>query len=159
LCTSKIVNDPIFDLISHPTKFGQNFLFTTFKSRGILKATVKSFYSTKKERAFFIGVTAEGNHMIKALAGEFIQCLGTKERCIDAEFGEYLSSQGVNPCGLGSGGKGLAAITEEVVSQCFGHLGAAGVMGAKEKYLCFHAGQYIRFNGYIKLHFYIHMQI
>jgi len=40
---------------------------------------MKALNSTKKERTFFIGITAERNHMIKAPAGEFIHCLGTKE--------------------------------------------------------------------------------
>jgi hypothetical protein len=37
-----------------------------------------------------------------------------------------------------------------VVDQTFGHLGAAGVVSAKEKDLFFHAREYIRSNGYGK---------
>jgi hypothetical protein len=45
----------------------------------------------------------------------------------------------------------LAGVTQEVICQCFGHLGTTGIVGAEEKDTIFHAADYIRFSGYIKL--------
>jgi hypothetical protein len=47
----------------------------------------------------------------------------------------------------------VEAVAKKVVNQPFGHLGTAGVVGAEKEYMFFHANDYIRFCGYIKLQF------
>jgi len=111
---------------------------------------VVSLNSAEKDWTLLISITAEGNHMIKALPGEFIHRLRTQGRGVDAQLVQYLGCQQVDPCGFGASGIGMDLIAKEVIYQRFGHLGAAGVVGAEEKDSFFHKNNYIRFYGYIK---------
>jgi hypothetical protein len=100
---------------------------------------MEAFNSTKKEWTFLVGITAQGNYMIKGLPGEFFHRLGAQGRSVDTQLSQNLSSQRVDPCSFSSGGKGLAVVAHKVIGQRFGHLGTARIVGAEEKDLFFHA--------------------
>jgi hypothetical protein len=42
-------------------------------------------------------------------------------------------------------------IAQNVVGQGFGHLGAAGIVGAEKENALFHADEYIRLSGYTQV--------
>jgi hypothetical protein len=59
--------------------------------------------AAEKKRTLFIGITAQGNHEIKGLPGEFLKCLGVLTGDVNAQFSQNNCSKGIDPGGLGAG--------------------------------------------------------
>lgn len=76
--------------------------------------------------------------MVELLPGEFGQSFGVVAGDVNAQFCQDLPGQRVDPRRDRAGGKGLVTVAKVVVDQPFGHLGAAGVVGAEEKNPLFH---------------------
>jgi len=94
---------------------------------------VNALRAADEEGAGFIGVAAEGNDMVEILTLELCQGFGTMMGNVDAQFEQHPGGQRINPRGFGSGGKGFAVVSQIVVGQSFGHLGAAGIVGAEKE--------------------------
>lgn len=125
LRTRKILNEPLPDLIAHPTEFRQQILFRALQSRGVVKSPVNPLNATEEEGAFLIGVAAKRNHIIKRIACKFVNCFGTLTGAVNTQFCQDPAGQGIDPRGFGAGGKCLEVAGQIMIGKPFGHLGAA----------------------------------
>ena len=90
---------------------------------------------SRKERAGFVGVGADGDDVVEGDVEEIIDALGTLLRDIDADLGHHGDGVGVEAVRFNAGGIGVDSVALQGTRPALSHLAATGVSGAKKEEL------------------------
>src|ERR1044071_665776 len=132
--------EPGLNLVPHPAKHLHLFLIRTWGVGGIVEGPVKTLDGPGKDRAGVVGFAADGDHGVDRMREELLQALGHVPPDVDSDFRHGPDGQRMNEAsGLGTGAVRLEDVARRRPEDPFGHLAAAGIAGAKDKHLRFHA--------------------
>src|SRR5215208_331208 len=123
---------PILDPVPDPAEDLQPLLLRALSLGGVLEGPVQPVLGPREERAGFVGVVADGDHVVDGLLQVPVQSLGLLLGDVYADLLHRPDCEGPYAGGLRASANGLNSVTGEVPQQPLRHLAPRGVVGAKE---------------------------
>lgn len=96
-----------------------------FDRSGIVETPVSLFRAGGEGWTTSMGVVADGDYVVEALAGKFVNAFRSLARNVDAQLLHDGNSLGPHLRGSGPGAEYIEAIAGVVPQQAFGHLAAS----------------------------------
>src|ERR687890_2353640 len=124
---------PILDPVPHPAEDLQTLFLRALNLGGVLEGPVQPAPGPREERAGFVRVVADGDHIIDGLLQIPIQGLRLLARDVYADLLHCPDGEGPYAGGLRARAHRLEAVAGKVPEQPLRYLRACGVVGAKEQ--------------------------
>lgn len=121
---------PLLDFVADMAKCGQTFLRRPRCGGRIRESSVQPFRSAGEYRACLASAIANRDHKIEVSPQQGIYMFGLICRNIDADFSHGRNGVRMDSPWVRAGAACLPLLPMYGAKQTFGHLGAAGIMGA-----------------------------